>query len=102
MRSPAPDCKGNSTFALPFRPKANGETGMRQDEKRKAEVIVKKRRLAAKGLKARSDGKPVDPLADVESLDADDKRPLPEDTEAQEEEIAGRALPAAAALRRSG
>ena len=34
---------------------------MRQDEKQKAEEIVKNRRLAAKGLKERSDGKPVDP-----------------------------------------
>ena len=34
---------------------------MRQDEKQRVEEIFKKRRLAAKGLKERSDGKPIDP-----------------------------------------
>lgn len=75
---------------------------MDEDEKRKAEEILKKRRLAAKGIKERPDGKPVDPMEDVESLDPDDKRLAPEDTEEREEEVAERALPAAAALRRSG
>ena len=75
---------------------------MRQDEKQKAEEIVKKRRLAAKGLKERSDGKPIDPLADAGSLDPDDKRlspEHPEDTEERGEEIAERSLPVAAGLR---
>lgn len=40
----------------------------------KAEEVLKKRRLAAKGLKEREDGKPVDPLEDASSLDPDDKR----------------------------
>lgn len=42
-------------------------------DKEKAEELLKKRRLAAKGLKERSDGKPVDPLQDATSLDPDDK-----------------------------
>jgi hypothetical protein len=45
---------------------------MKTDEE-KAEELLKKRRLAAKGLKERGDGKPVDPLADMTSLDPDDK-----------------------------
>lgn len=44
---------------------------MKTDEE-KAQELLKKRRLAAKGLKERSDGKPVDPL-DLTSLDPDDK-----------------------------
>jgi len=46
---------------------------MKSDEE-KAEVILRKRRLAAKGISERGDGKPVDPLADMTSLDPDDKR----------------------------
>lgn len=45
---------------------------MKSDDE-KAEEILKKRRLAAKGLKERADGKPVDPLEDATSLDPDDK-----------------------------
>lgn len=45
---------------------------MKSDEE-KAEELLKKRKLAAKGLKARGDGKPVDPLEDAASLDPDDK-----------------------------
>lgn len=45
-----------------------------KSEKEKGEEILRKRRLAAKGLAERGDGKPVDPLADAESLDPDDKR----------------------------
>lgn len=45
-----------------------------KSEKEKAEEVLKKRRLAAKGLKERGDGKPIDPLADAGSLDPDDKR----------------------------
>jgi hypothetical protein len=75
---------------------------MDEDEKRKAEEIRKKRRLAAKGLEERPDGKPVDPLEDIESLDPDDKRLAPEDPEERQGELAERVLPAAVALRRSG
>jgi hypothetical protein len=45
---------------------------MKTDEE-KAEELLKKRRLAAKGLKERGDGKPIDPLEDMSSLDPDDK-----------------------------
>jgi hypothetical protein len=45
---------------------------MKTDEEKAAELL-KKRRLAAKGLKERGDGKPVDPLEDATSLDPDDK-----------------------------
>jgi hypothetical protein len=45
---------------------------MKTDEE-KAEELKKKRRLAAKGLKERDDGKPVDPLEDMTSLDPDDR-----------------------------
>lgn len=75
---------------------------MDEDEKRKAEEILKKRRLAAKGLEERPDGKPVDPLEDLASLDPDDHRLDPEDPDERERELAERVVPAAAALRRSG
>jgi hypothetical protein len=75
---------------------------MDQDEKRKADEILKRRRLAAKGLEERPDGKAVDPLEEVNSLDPDDKRLAPEDPEEREEELAERVVPAVAALRRSG
>ena len=42
-----------------------------QSEKEKAEEIRKKRRLAAKGLEERKDGKPIDPLEDVGTLGID-------------------------------
>jgi hypothetical protein len=45
-----------------------------KSDKEKGEEILRKRRLAAKGLAERGDGKPVDPLADAGSLDPDDKR----------------------------
>lgn len=47
---------------------------MKSDQE-KGEELLKKRRLAEKGLKERADGKAVDPLADMTSLDPDDKRP---------------------------
>ena len=46
---------------------------MKSDKEKGAEII-RKRRLAAKGLEERGDDKPVDPLADAESLHPDDKR----------------------------
>ena len=75
---------------------------MAKTERDKAKEVLKKRELAAKGLKERGDGKPVDPLADIESLDPDDKRTEPVDVDEREEEIAERALPGAMAVRRSG
>ena len=75
---------------------------MTKDDREKGDELLKKRDLAAKGLKVRGDGKPVDPLADIESLEPDDKRTAPEDAEEREENLAARILPAAAALKRSG
>ena len=75
---------------------------MDEDEKAKAEEVLKKRRLAAKGLRELGDGKPVDPLEDMDSLDPDDKRLEPENTEEREEELAERAAATGAAVRRSG
>jgi hypothetical protein len=49
------------------------EDQVKSDEE-KAVELLKKRRLAAKGLKERPDGKAVDPLEDMTSLDPDDKR----------------------------
>ncbi len=45
-----------------------------KSEHEKARQILAKRRLAAKGLKEREDGAPVDPLQEMTSLDPDDKR----------------------------
>lgn len=52
-------------------PKSKGDA-MKTDQE-KAEELLRKRRLAAKGLKERGDGKPVDPLEGMDSLDPDDK-----------------------------
>ena len=75
---------------------------MDKNDREKGEEILKKRRLAAKGIEERADGKPVDPLADMGSLDPDDKRQEPEDAGEREEHVAERSLPAAMALRRNG
>ncbi len=60
---------------------------MQTDEEKAAE-IRKKRRLAAKGLKERLDGKPVDPLEDATSLDPDDKTLEVDSAEEPEPDIA--------------
>jgi hypothetical protein len=75
------------------------ETTM-QTEDEKAEEILRKRRLAAKGLKVREDGKPVDPLADIDSLDPDDKDPTADPPEERQEEIADAAVAGQLGLRR--
>ena len=75
---------------------------MDKNDREKGEEILKMRRLAAKGIEEQSDGKPVDPLTDIGSLDPDDKRPEPEDSVEREEDVAERSLPAAMALRRNG
>ena len=75
---------------------------MSKNDREEGEEILKKRRLAAKGIEERSDGKPVDPLADTDGLDPDDKRLEPEDSEDREEDLAERSLPPAIALRRNG
>lgn len=74
---------------------------MIKDDKEKAEEILKKRRLAAKGLEERGDGKPVDPLEDIGSLDPDADL-QPGEPEELQEKVAERALPAGIALRRNG
>jgi len=53
--------RGNTAVRATVLSESERRNRMRQDEKQKAEEIVKNRRLAAKGLKERSDGKPVDP-----------------------------------------
>jgi hypothetical protein len=77
------------------------EVAMTKDDKEKAAEILKKRRLAAKGLEVRPDGKPVDPMEDIGSFDPDADL-QPDDPEELEKKIAERALPAGIALRRSG
>lgn len=60
---------------------------MKTDDE-KAEELLKKRRLAAKGLKERGDGKPVDPLEGMTSLDPDDKTLDADPVEEPEPDIA--------------
>lgn len=74
--------------------------GAPKDDREKAEEVVKKRRLAAKGLKERRDGKPVDPLADADSLDPDDKDMTPNSPDERQEEIADAAIAGQLGLRR--
>ena len=71
-----------------------------EDDLEKAQVLLKKRRLAAKHLKVRADGKPVDPLEDIESLDPDDKDMTPDAPEERQEEIADAAIAGQLGLRR--
>ncbi len=61
-----------------------------KNDREKGEEILEKRRLAAKGLKERADGKPVDPLADIDSLDPDDKDMTADTPEEKEGEVARR------------
>ena len=63
-----------------------------QTDKEKAAEIRKKRRLAAKGLKQRKDGKPVDPLAEAGTLDLDTEPHEPESTADKQLEIARRGI----------
>jgi hypothetical protein len=71
---------------------------MAQSEDDKAAEVLKKRRLAAKGLKERRDGKPVDPIEDAAEPDGDPERP--ESAEEKRERIAGAAIAGSALLRR--
>ncbi len=61
-------------------------------DKEKAEEILKKRRLAAKGLEERKDGKPIDPMEDVGKLTIDNDADDPETTEEKEKQVANRGL----------
>jgi hypothetical protein len=60
---------------------------MKTDDE-KAEELLKKRRLAAKGLKERSDGKAVDPLEGMTSLDPDEKTREVDPAEEPEPDVA--------------
>jgi len=68
-------------------------------DKEKAEEILKKRRLAAKGLKERGDGKAIDPMEDIGELDIDNDPDVPETPEEKEREIAMRGAAAGLALK---
>lgn len=69
-------------------------------DKDKAEEILKKRRLAAKGLKERKDGKPIDPMEDVGSLATDTDPDQPESPEEKERDVAVRGLGIGLGMRR--
>ncbi len=64
---------------------------MNSDQQR-ADEIRKKRRLAAKGLKERKDGKPIDPMEDIGTLAVDTDPEHPETASEKQEEVAERAL----------
>jgi hypothetical protein len=68
-------------------------------DREKAEEILKKRRLAAKGLEERSDGKPIDPMENVGTLDIDNDPDDPDTAEERELEVADRAIVAGLALK---
>ena len=70
-----------------------------QTDKEKAEEILKKRRLAAKGLKERGDGKAIDPMEDIGTLDIDADPDRVDTPEEKQEEVADRALVAGIALK---
>ena len=71
-------------------------------DKEKAEEVMKKRALAAKGLAERKDGKPIDPMQDVGTLDIDMDADQPETTAEKEGEVAHRGLVGGLAIKRSG
>lgn len=71
-----------------------------QSDKEKGEEILKKRRLAAKGLKERQDGKPIDPMEDADSLAVDKDADEPASEREKQQAIAGRGLAAGLGLRR--
>ncbi len=61
-----------------------------QSDKEKAQQIEKKRRLAAKGLRERRDGKPIDPMEDVGTLAIDTDADDPETPAEKELDVAKR------------
>jgi hypothetical protein len=68
----------------------NMEDHTMKTDKQKAQEILKKRRLAAKGLEERKDGKPIDPMEDVGTLAIDSDADEPETTEQKERDVANR------------
>ena len=69
-------------------------------DKEKAAEIRKKRRLAAKGLKERKDGKPIDPMEDIGTLEIDTDPEEPETTAEKEKDVATRGLALGLGLKR--
>ena len=68
-----------------------------KDDREKGAEILKKRRLAAKGITVRADGKPVDPMEDAGDLDADPN--VPETQEEKQARVARRAAATSAGFR---
>jgi hypothetical protein len=71
-----------------------------KSEDAKAREIDKKRQLAAKGLKERQDGKPIDPMEDVSTLAIDKDANHPDSEEEKQNEIADRGLAVGLGLKR--
>lgn len=71
---------------------------MAESDKEKAAEILKKRRLAAKGLEPRPDGKAVDPMEDYADPDADPN--FTKDEEDKQQRIAKGAVIAGTILKR--
>ncbi len=61
-------------------------------DKEKAAEIREKRRLAAKGLKERKHGKPIDPMEDVGTLQIDTDPVQPATRAEKQEEVGTRGL----------
>ncbi len=59
-------------------------------DEEKAREIEKKRRLTAKGLEQRKDGKPIDPMEDVGTLEIDTDADDPETPAEKQEDVAKR------------
>lgn len=71
------------------------------DDNEKAEEIIKKRKLAAKGIEPRPDGKPIDPLEDAGSLDIDQDPDEALNFDEKQKRIAERGAVAGLTVRRS-
>jgi hypothetical protein len=71
-----------------------------QSDKEKADEILKKRRLAAKGLEERKDGKPIDPMEDVGTLAIDTNAKRPETPAEKQKDIAARGFAFGLGLKR--
>jgi hypothetical protein len=71
-----------------------------QSDEEKAQDIKKKRRLAAKGLAERKDGKPIDPMEDVGSLDIDTDANRPETPAEKQEDVAKRGFAVGLGMKR--
>ncbi len=69
-------------------------------DKEKAEEVLKKRRLAAKGIEERKDGKPIDPMKDVGKLTIDNDADRPESEEEKQQDINDRGLAIGLGLKR--